>query len=267
MRKTRIYQPQDLYAGQTLLLDSEASHHLRKVLRLRAGAELEVFNGKQAFSGTLVPGIAASGISSTATKCVEVLLEQQIQQDQPDLAEKLSIHLAPAFVKPAPFDLILQKTTELGVARITPLFTEFTQMPVREQRIARRYSHWSKVIHSACEQSGRYSVPELGKHLSFRDFLQTCQSVAGLKLICHPYENHKAKPADIFAWIQDQIEGKQLPLDIIVLLGPEGGFSNRELAMALDYGFECLQLGASILKADTAAIAVMSLLNYSGFQF
>ena len=266
MRKTRIYQPQDLYAGQTLLLDSEASHHLCKVLRLRAGDQLEVFNGNRAFSGTLVPGITASGMSST--KCAEVLLEQQIEQDQlHELAQKLRIHLAPAFIKPAPFDLVLQKTTELGVAQITPLFTEFTQLPMPEQRIARRYSHWSKVIHSACEQSGRYSVPELGKHLSFRDFLQTYSSVDGLKLICHPYENHRVKPADIFARIQDQIEGKRLPLDIMVLLGPEGGFSRRELAMARDHGFECLQLGLSILRADTAAVAVMSLLNYAHFQF
>ena len=247
MRKVRVYQQEHLYAGQVLIATPATSHHLLKVLRLKVGHPVEVFNGHLAFHSVIV----------ATHKCVHLELRQSVQYQS---AYGLSIHLALACIKPDPFDTFLQKATELGVQQITPLCTELTHMQVSAKKMRVRYPHWSKTIIHACEQSGRYDIPHLHPLAYFSAFTEAYVHRPVLKLICHPYRQHPQNVADLLSALHDQSE-------VVVLIGPEGGFSAREVAIAMDASFLPIQIAANILRADTAALAIMSLLGYYQHRF
>jgi len=149
-------------------------------------------------------------------------------------------------------DWISQKATELGVATIVPLITERTIVKIKDEE--KRVSRWQKICREAAMQSNRSDIPSVGHIISFNDFLRTTNSEPGTLLLI-PWEEG-TEP------IKSVLRGNPGVKDVIVLIGPEGGFSHGEADSAQGKGFHPVSLGTNILRTETAAVAVLSMIGY-----
>jgi 16S rRNA (uracil1498-N3)-methyltransferase len=239
MRISRIYTDSPLEPDQQVSLKGQAGHYLFRVLKLRAGDPLVLFNGDGS-------DYAAELISNRRDR-----VELRVSARLPSLAESgLNIVLAQAIGKGDRMDYSLQKATELGVAAIRPMFTERTEVRLKGDRLQRRLAHWQRVVISACEQSGRAVVPELLPAQELTEWLD-CKQDSG-RLVLDP-TSRQSLASFTFA-------GKQLEL----LVGPEGGFSELELKQLKVAGVVDASLGPRVLRTETAgpsAIAVLQALH------
>jgi 16S rRNA (uracil1498-N3)-methyltransferase len=149
-------------------------------------------------------------------------------------------------------DWIVQKATELGVADIVPLMTERTIVKVKDEE--KRITRWQKICREAAMQSGRADIPQVGSIIAFKDYLQTLDSGPGT-LFLLPWE----EAVEPIKGVLRQNPGVK---NIIVLIGPEGGFSKSEAEMAKGKGFAPVSIGPNILRTETAALAVLSMIGY-----
>ncbi len=232
MRLTRIYTSTALQKDQNICLDARASNHLLRVLRLKVGDALIVFDGKG--------GEFLAEITTTTKQSAHVL----VQQARPSIpASLLSIHLGQAISRGEKMDYTIQKAVELGVKTITPLFTERGGVKLAAERLENKLAHWQQIAISACEQSGRSDLPTIALAQPLSTWLT--QRTENCKLILDPGHNKQLK--NIFPPEQD----------ICLLVGPEGGFSDTEVVLAQQAGFEAISLGPRILRTETAAPAAI----------
>ena len=235
MRITRLYLNTKLNIHQILELDAELSHKLLNVLRLKKDDKLIVFNGEQ--------DEYLSEIQSIHRKIVGLKILLRIVKN---VESPLKIHLGQVMAKGDKMDFVVQKATELGVHRITPLSSERSVVHLKHERIEKKIEHWQKVVIHAAEQSGRTFVPQI------------------------------EKPMDINEWVHDVSESTRLVLDptgeytlsamekldsVALLIGPEGGLSPEEISFALKKGFKGVQFGPRILRTETAALAAIAALQ------
>lgn len=235
MRIPRIFTEQALSAGMELALEPGPSQHLARVLRMGQGDELRLFDGS---------GLEYRARIVTADKRqVTVALEGGSE----GLAESpLRIHLGIGISRGERMDLVVQKATELGVASISPLYTERTEVRLRGEREARKQQHWQQVVVSACEQCGRSLVPTVHEPTGLAQWLT---SAAGeRKLVLH----HRASATQA---------GAGVPTSVSLLVGPEGGLNDAEIAAAESSGFESLALGPRVLRTETAPLAALAILQ------
>jgi len=236
MRLPRIYTAQGLGSGITLLLEPEPSRHIARVLRMVEGDALVLFDG----SGGEYP----AQITSVDNKRVEVTTGAHRARE---CESPLRIHLGIAISRGERMDWIVQKATELGVDAITPLFTERTEVKLNAERAAKKVQHWRQVAISACEQCGRNRVPAIGRLQPVHDWLAATHAEA--KFVLHHRADANAGP----------------PLDTAasaaLLVGPEGGLSEDEIAAAERAGFSSLRLGPRVLRTETAPLAAITLLQ------
>jgi len=143
-------------------------------------------------------------------------------------------------------DFTLQKAVELGVNKITPIISERCNVKMDADRWEKRLNRWRQIIISACEQSGRQVIPTLNPVVSLDSWVASCS--AELKLILHPHEDNS-------------LNTNKKHKNIILLIGPEGGFSQMEIGLALKNDFRCVQLGPRILRTETAALAGVAVLQ------
>src|SRR3990167_4961736 len=238
MSLIRLYQAMALSLDQTVCLDEKASHHLARVLRARVGDELVVFNG-QGDEYLVV-------IVQLHKKNVEVKLAER---RQPLVEPPVNVCLAQGIARGEKMDFIIQKAVELGVTQIIPLITERSNVRLNQERQAGRLQHWRAVLQSACEQSGRHRPPEMTSPERFDTWLQ---AVTGdLCFVLSPHVNNRL-PAQV------------LPAGakVVLLIGPEGGLSQHEMAQAVMKGFMPLNLGPRVLRTETASLAALSILQY-----
>jgi 16S rRNA (uracil1498-N3)-methyltransferase len=236
MRTHRLYVPAPLSAGAEITLDAERSHYVSRVLRARAGDALVLFDGRG--------GEHAATVASISRQAVTV----HVGAYREGVAESpLRIHLLQGISRGDRMDWVVQKATELGVAGITPVITEFSVVRLDEARAERRIAHWTKIAQAACEQCGRNRVPAI--HAP-----QPLEAVLGARadalcLLLHP------GAARTLAALEPAARGIEL------LIGPEGGLSDDEHARALQAGFEACSLGPRVLRTETAAIAAVAALQ------
>jgi len=159
----------------------------------------------------------------------------------------LNIHLGQGISRGERMDFTLQKSVELGVNTITPLFTERCGVKLSGERLAKKRDQWQKIVISACEQSGRCAVPEVTDPVSLDDWL--AQETSALKLNLHPRAEHS---------IMTLPEENQR---VRLLIGPEGGLSDEEITRANDSGFIDILLGPRVLRTETAALTAISALQ------
>jgi 16S rRNA (uracil1498-N3)-methyltransferase len=237
MRVPRIYVEQDLATGQALSLDERAAHYVSQVLRMRAGRELILFNGDgSAYSAT---------ITEAGKKLVSCQLGEDLLVSSPP--SPLIIELAVGISKGDRFDWVIQKATELGVSKITPLFTERCDVKLSGERQDKKQRHWQQIMVSACEQSGRNDLVDLQKICHLQDWYATVDSQ--VKLVLCPSLNEEIA-----------VDG---PVNHITLLvGPEGGLSDDEIAYSIKHGFCALQLGPRVLRTETAPVAAISIVQH-----
>ena len=238
MRKVRVFVDAPLVAGAQVQLPPFAAEHLTRVLRLPDGAALTCFNGDGSdYAATLA-----------AQSRDRVLVRIGAASPNPH-ESPLRITLVQAIARGERMDLILQKATELGVYRIVPVVSERTEVKLDEDRADRRLRHWQRVVESACEQCGRAYVPQVEPARDLTLVAADASRVATLKLAMHPGGDRlrDAAPA-----------GTE---EAMLAVGPEGGFSERDLDALALAGFRRLRLGPRILRTETAGLAALALLQ------
>ncbi len=236
MRIPRIYTPQTLASNSSIELEAEASHHLLKVLRMDVGRPLVLFNGD---------GNQYSGAISRTTKKTAIVLIQK-QEHKPNVSP-IDIELAISLSKGDRFDWVLQKATELGITKISPLITERSEVKLSGERLEKKMANWKKIIISACEQCQRNVIPLLNDVHPLQSFVEHNQS--SVKLVLH----HRS---------QDSLYNLKPEHSATLLIGPEGGLSDTEIQAAETKGFMPLKLGDRVLRTETAPIAALSIMQY-----
>ena len=236
MRIPRIYQDATLASNLELALDAVASQHLLKVLRLREGADLIIFDGQgNSYYGELTQ---ASG------KTAIVRLHAHVDQDS---ESPLQLHVGLGISKGERMDYAIQKLVETGVSSITPLQTAYTVVKLDPKREQSRMQHWHGVIINACEQCGRSYLPSLHAVHDINTWLSKAE--ADCKLV------FDASGDTALRSIQP------VPTRVCVLIGPEGGLSEQEINAAGQNGFLHIRLGPRILRTETAAVAISAALQ------
>ncbi|MFT5756699.1 MAG: 16S rRNA (uracil1498-N3)-methyltransferase [Alteromonadaceae bacterium] len=241
MRNPRIYQNQPIVVGETMALNEDAFGHTVRVLRLKDGDTITLFNGL-INNGKL--GEYQATLCNVTKKRADILINEFNEKVN---ESPLNIHLGQAISRGDRMDFTLQKSVELGVNSITPLFTERCGVKLSGDRLQKRTEQWQKIIVSACEQSGRCSVPIVNPAISVDDWLK--QQSSALKLNLHPKATHSIM---------------NLPEEntrVRLLIGPEGGLNNDEIKRANDAGFYDVLLGPRVLRTETAALTAITALQ------
>lgn len=237
MRVTRVFVEQKLVAGKGVGLPEQAGLHLTRVLRLDAGAALTLFDGTGGeYRGTL----ERDGRKFWA----RVGTHDPVERESP-----LDITLLQGVARGERMDLIVQKATELGVARIVPVLAERTVVRVDAGQRTRKLEHWRAVAIAACEQCGRNRVPAVAAPLSLGDAIATL-------------------PADSRRCLLAADGGESLgalangpPAGVALLIGPEGGLADTERRFAAANGFGAYRIGPRILRTETAGLAALAALQ------
>lgn len=239
MRIPRIYTLNDLDVQQTVSLEPKAHKHLKDVLRMNVGDSVTLFNGNGHDYLGKIKEISKKSL------LVDVLEYQAAINESP-----LSLHLLQPLCSSEKMDLCLQKATELGVHEITPFISSRVNINISGNRLDKKMLHWQSVIQSACEQSGRASLVTIHKPIAFNNVINNFTQT-DVKLIASP-------DAD-----------KQLTSNIthaascVCAIGPEGGFTQEEVAHAEQLGFSALQMGPRVLRLETAVIAAITLCQFN----
>lgn len=229
----RFFSPDKLTADAFLPLDEQAARHAARVLRLREGDLVVLFDG--------TGGEYPASIAETGKHSVTVRLGAHHARE---CESALEVTLAQAISAGEKMDFTLQKATELGITRIQPLASERSVVKLSGERAEKRVAHWQGVVISACEQCGRNRIPTVDPIRPYNDWLGDNQP--GLRLMLSP---------------EAEISLCDLPRPdqpVTLLIGPEGGFSASETAAARHAKFTPVRLGTRILRTETAALAALA---------
>jgi 16S rRNA (uracil1498-N3)-methyltransferase len=240
MRLTRCYVPTALQSQNTLWLPAAAAAHVAKVLRLRAGAALTLFDGRGGEFEAQVLALERRGVQ------VRVGAHRAIERESP-----IAVTLLQCLVRAERMDWIVQKATELGVAAIVPLVSQHSVVRLDDSSAERRVSHWQAVALSACEQCGRNRVPSVHPAVAFERACAEARDGAARWMLAPQTPQSLANAAYALA-----SAGPVTALSMLV--GPEGGFSEEERTIAQEHGFVGCHLGARVLRAETAALAALA---------
>lgn len=236
MRIPRVFQSISLASEHEITLDGIASQHLLKVLRLREGSPVIIFDGQGENYEAVVTG--------TSGKHARVKLLHRINTDT---ESPLQLHVGLGISKGERMDYAVQKLVETGVQSITPLLTEHTVVKLDSKRKQSRRQHWSGIIISACEQCGRSYLPQLHDVSDISNWI--ANAAADCKLAFDASGNTELKSIH------------PSPASVCVLIGPEGGLSELEVRDASSNGFQLVRLGPRILRTETAAVAISAALQ------
>ncbi len=235
MSAPRFYCPVTLPTEGLFELPADAAHHAHRVLRLRVGDAIQIFDGA---------GHACNATINTITgKHVDVNVVKTCPVQAPSA---LQIVLAQAMTSSEKLDWVVQKATELGAAEIQPVQTQRSVAKLTSERAEKRTEHWRGVVIAACEQSGRNELLKVHAPVDLGQWLAGQVGTPGHKLILLP-------DGATTLHAQEKPTGR-----VTLLIGPEGGFTPDEAIMAKQAGFIPVLLGPRVLRTETAAIAGIS---------
>src|SRR3984885_12228159 len=237
MRLTRVFIETELQSGQRLTVEGSAGNHIVRVLRLRVGDTLTLFNGHGGEYGGRIEEMPRHTLQVT------VIEHRNDERESP-----FHLTLAQGISRGERMDWVVQKATELGVSRIAPLFTERSMIRLDEKQAARKVQHWRAIAIAACEQSGRNQLPEIATPTGLYDMLEQ-RTRSGTALLLSP--GAALRIADVPA----------AEAGATVLIGPEGGLAEVEQETALRSGFTPVRLGPRVLRTETAAVCALTLLQ------
>ena len=245
MRLSRVYVEtlpefsSDKVSLPVVTLPKETAHYLGNVLRMRVDDKLLVFNAER--------GEFLARVSAASKKSLDVeLCELRREPVDANAKDCLSIHLILGLSRGDRMDVAVQKSTELGVLQITPVYTEHGEVKLKMERAEKKLQHWRKIAISACEQSGRLDIPTINNPLPLS-------------------EVNLGNGAN--KWMLEPSGSDSLPVSITqknieLLIGPEGGFSTGEIEWARKRDFTIVSLGSRILRTETAPIAALAILQH-----
>lgn len=237
---TRIYCPKSYTTGDIVQLETQASHHLLKVLRKKPGDSIILFNGRNGeFDAIILP--------LTVKDQVKVQVGCYHDRNSESL---LNIHLVYGLARFEKTEWVIQKAVELGVNRITPVMTQHGEIHLPPAAIPARLARWNSIAIAASEQAGRCFIPKIEMPLKFKDWIGQYQEEDETRWIFH-------------------LEGGVLLSDqsvphlkkVTLLVGSEGGFCEEEVKQAMTQGFKIASLGPRVLRTETAAIAVIAIVQ------
>jgi 16S rRNA (uracil1498-N3)-methyltransferase len=240
MRLSRIYVDQFLDEGAQIRLNADSCHYLKNVLRLKSGATIALFNGRDIYDYESL--LCYEGKRAFAT----------IQDRVAGKTESaLSAEIIQGLSSRDHMDWMVQKCTELGASRISIFNAKHTQIPLKSIQLEKRLAHWRNIAIKACEQCGRQIPPRVKFQKNLLEVLDD-PILRDLKILL-------------------DLQGDRLPTgpqtnkmtnQITVLLGPEGGLSEAEIKTAQNAGFVASSLGPRVLRTETAAVTALSILQY-----
>lgn len=237
MRLTRVHVDSALASGREVVLPESAAAHLSRVLRLTVDDECVLFNGDGHDYAARIVAVGKRELR------VAIGAARPVANESP-----LRIRLLQGVARGEKMDLILQKATELGVAHIAPLWSQRSEVKLDEARAGKRLAHWRGVVIAACEQSGRAHVPEVVAPVPLATAVAALPA-EGLRLTLDPEGDQ--------ALATLAIDSRQL----VLAVGPEGGWSPVDRAQLRDAGFQGLKLGPRILRTETAGLAAIAALQ------
>ena len=232
MNYTRIYCGQNLEIGKVLILIQNSSKHLVNVLRKKEGSLIELFDGKGS-------SCTAEIISSQKKRVKVKLVEELVFQDR----KGIKISLGQSLIKTEPFSFSIQKATELGVASISPLYTERTVIKLKSNSTKSRKARWQSIATHACQQCGENWLPDINEIQRLEDWAQAVK--AKHKIVLYPNAETK-------------LSSLTFDDSVAIAVGPEGDFTDSEINLLAEKDFLPVKLGERVLRADTAVISVVS---------
>lgn len=256
MRLNRFYtERRNITIGSSVKLEADQAQHIRKTLRLNPGDKIVIFNGIKEYLAEL------KNVRNdfARVKILKVLKEAKSKRDG-----IVEITLFMSLIRPKNFELVIEKCTELGVDDIVPMNTEYSQ--IGKERIVNKIERWEKIIIETCKQSERIKIPKLHEPIDFADFKEIQSQFDKVYLFSLPTTQEVRLTGNKS---MQNIETKRVTKDVergikkvAYLIGPEGGFSPFEHQAAKELDLNFYTLGSTILKAETAAISALSILNF-----
>ena len=239
MNLTRSFVNQEFFLNKKIILEKSSSHHLIKVLRKKEGDELVLFDGK---------GNSCLGVISKIHR-------SEVQLDVIDIFEKslrsgIEINLGQSLIKNDPFNLTIQKATELGVTSFHPLITDRSELKIKMTR--NRSLRWNLIARGACEQCGENWLPIIEDPIKLDRWAANEESK--IKIVLYPNADNK-------------ISDFKYKDSVSLAIGPEGDFSDYEVDSLTEKGFIPVSIGKRILRAETAAISAISSVRFSTKEF
>ena len=236
MRISRVHVDARLVVGEEISLDKSQGHYLKHVLRLKSGAALLLFNGREAvdYKATLV--FDGKNVNARIDQAIPLYTESRLDSE-----------IIQGLGRADHVDWMIQKTTELGVSKISLFNAERTQSSLKPAQLEKKLAHWRGVTISACEQSGRALVPEI----SFYNHLQQALAASTIEF-------------KLLLDFDGDSLASSLPTAcpaVSVLLGPEGGLSQAEIELARDAGCKPIKIGPRVLRTETAATAALAIVQ------
>ncbi len=218
-------------------------NHIRKVLRLSAGDKV-----------TILDGTGSEYLVELIRVTKNEVIGDIIERDEKDIEPLIRIVIGQGIPKGDKMDLIIQKGTELGVSVLVPMKTERVIVKIDSQQGAKKIERWKRIAREAARQSMRTTIPEIPKEII--DLKRFCTLYHGCDLKFILWEEEKEKG------LREVLNRDSIPRDIAVIIGPEGGLSIEEIRIAKDFGFIPTGLGSNILRTETVALTILSIIQF-----
>jgi 16S rRNA (uracil1498-N3)-methyltransferase len=240
----RFYVEHCSDAEKSITIYGEDAHHIRNVLRLRAGEEI----------------IISDGGSRDYICSLSLLENDRVVADIVDICDNsaelpVRITLFQGMPKADKMELIIQKAVELGAASIVPVMTKRTVVKLEPKKELRKLERFQSIAESAAKQSGRGVIPKVQDFMNFREAVDLA---ASMDMVLIPYE--EARGMEYARQVIDKIKDKK---SLGIFIGPEGGFAKEEVEYAIQKGAKCITLGNRILRTETAGMAILSIIMFA----
>ena len=239
----RFFVEKIIPTGGFLSITGKEARHIVTVLRMKKGETLILMDREgQSFEAT---------IEAVHYKEVKVRITKTIPPLPPSPIE---MSLAQAIIKSHPMEYLIKKVTELGIGSIHPFYSERTVIKLKPEQLKNKMDRWMEIMKSACKQCGRVTLPTLNTPLPFEELINTVPNKKTLKVLLWEDE--------------DKVDLKRLLTSmsfaphVFAIVGPEGGFTSNEINRAREAGFQIISLGNRILRAETAAVSLISIIQY-----
>ena len=237
MRIPRIYHPSPLAGLDSCLLSEDAVNHVGRVLRMKEGEQIILFDGSN--------HILHARLQAVEKKQIIAKIESSELDDR---ESPLAIHLGQVISRGDRMEFTIQKSVELGVKTITPLWSERCGVKLNDERQDKKLQQWQKIAIAACEQCGRNEIPEIRPMMKLTDWCKEQDNM--LKLNLHPRAKYTIRQLPHIP-----------PEGVRLLIGSEGGLSAEEIQMTEKEGFTEVLLGKRVLRTETASLAAITALQ------
>ncbi|MGD9159108.1 MAG: 16S rRNA (uracil(1498)-N(3))-methyltransferase [Desulfobacteraceae bacterium] len=228
--------------GLCVIPEKEAKHMI-KVLRMKQGDSFILMDEKGNHFESVIEDISRYEVSARIVKALP----------KPSISP-VTINICQAVLKPRMMDYMVEKTSELGVSSIMPFYSERTVIKLDDSKAVNKTRHWKEIARSASKQSGRIAPAEISGPVQFNDLIKSASKTEGLKVVLWEGED--------ITYLKKLIRSENPSSNFTGIIGPEGGFAKKEIEQLKDAGIVPVSLGSRILRAETAAIALTTIIQY-----